>query len=568
MERVILFIVNSIYFIINLKDDSYYRYSLNNPFESQKRILKSLVYRNRKTKFGRDYSFDKILTINDYQEKVAISKYEDYLPYIELLKKGEKNILTKSTIKRLCLSSGTSSSTKLIPFNSELKREFQKAISVWLNNITRNYPAILFGKSFWIVTPIANPGYPNSRIPVGFGEDSSYFGYIRKFLMRRIMAVPDEVCRLNNSENYYYAVSWFLLKQKNLRLISVWNPLILLNIISKIIQYHDQLISDIASGKLSFPEKVSYQDEILFKKYLNPGLKDAMRLKQIFQGNDFNKEPSQLTSRLWPELTLISCWTDSWASRFTIRLNELFPGLPIQGKGLLATEAAITIPLKFKNSHETLYLPAICSHYLEFKKVGDQNVYGIHQLIKGERYEVIITTGGGFYRYSMNDNVEVTGYYKNTPTLKFLGKSDIVCDITGEKLNEIHVSSVIERIRKEFSMVSLVIFLSPLLAEAIPTYVLLVEDIDNIIVTTTYSAIINRLDHLLSENYHYKNSRVLLQLQIPEIFVMKPEATGLFLNYKSIHSKQGNTKVSSLDFKQDWTAILPGSFVKNNIKDI
>ena len=558
-----MFIVNSIYFITNLKDEIYYIYGLKNPSKSQKRILESILKRNRKTKFGTDNSFDKILTIDDYQEKVAVSKYEDYLPYIELLKKGEKNILTKSTIKRLCLSSGTSSSTKLIPFNRQLKREFQKAIAAWLNNITRNYPSILFGKSFWIITPIAKQGYPNSKIPVGFEEDSSYLGYIQKYLIQKIMAVPDEVCHLNNSENYYYAVSWFLIKQKNLRLISVWNPLVLLNILSKIIQYHNQLIIDIEKGQLSFPDNVSGQVEILFKKFLTPKPKEAIRLRQIFQDIDLNSESPLLTSKLWPKLTLISCWTDSWASRFTNSLKELFPGIPIQGKGLLATEAAITIPFMIKNSNETVYLPAICSHYLEFKGVDDQNVYGVHQLKKGDKYEIIVTTGGGFYRYSLNDIVEVTGYYKNTPALKFLGKSDIVCDITGEKLNETHVSSVIERIRKEFCMNSVVTFISPLLADATPNYIMFVEDIDMMIVARTYSAIVNRLDELLSENYHYKNSRILLQLRIPEIFVMKPEAVQSFLNYKSIHSKQGSIKFSSLDFKQDWTAILPGSFLNS-----
>ena len=563
MERIVLFVVNSIYFIINLKDESYYKYCLKDPSKAQERILESILKRNRKTKFGTDNSFDKILSINDYKEKVAVSKYEDYLPYIELLKRGDKNILTKSTIKRFFLSSGTSSTIKLIPFNRQLKREFQKAIAAWLNNIIRNYPSILFGKSFWIITPIAKAGYPNSKIPVGFEEDGSYFGYIQKYLLQKLMAVPDEVCQLNNSENYYYAVSYFLLKQKNLRLISVWNPLVLSNIIRKIIQYHHQLIPDIETGKLSFPDKVSYQIEVLFKKHLNPEPKDAIRLKHIFQNIDLKGESSLLTSKLWPKLTLISCWTDSWASRFTTRLNEFFPGIPIQGKGLLATEAAITVPIKFKNSTESVCLPAISSHYLEFKGVDDQNVYGVHQLKKGDKYEVIVTTSGGFYRYSLNDIVEVTGFYKNTPAFKFLGKSDIVCDITGEKLNETHVSSVIERIRKEFCLSSMVIFISPLLTEATPNYIMFVEDIDNMIVARTYSAIVTRLDELLSENYHYKNSRVLLQLRIPEIFVMKPEAIGSFLNHKSIHSKQGSTKVSSLDFKQDWTAILPGFFMKS-----
>jgi hypothetical protein len=563
MERLILLVYNSIYFIINLKDEICYKYSLKNPIKSQERILKSILNRNRKTKFGINNSFDKISTIKDYQEKVAVSNYEDYLPYIGLIKKGEKDILTKSPVVRFCLSSGTSSSSKLIPFNRQLKREFQKAIAVWLNNILKNYPSVLFGKSFWIITPIAQTDYDDSKITIGFGEDSSYFGYLQKYLIQKVMAVPEEVCHLNDSENYYYAVSYFLIRQKNLRLISVWNPLVLLNIMKKIIQYHEQLIADIELGVILFPEKVSDKIEILFKKYLTPQPGEAIRLKQIFNGIDLNNQYSLLASELWPDMALISCWTDSWASRFINSISEFFPDIPIQGKGLLATEAIVTIPFKPANSTESVYLPAINSHFLDFKGVDDQEVYQIHQLKKNNRYEVIVTTGGGFYRYMLNDIVEVSGYYRNTPTLKFLGKSNMVCDVTGEKLNETHVSSVLERLRKEFCLKSMVTFISPFLAEAVPTYVLFVEYIDDMMVTSTNSSIVTRLDELLSENYHYKNSRALLQLGIPEVFVMKPEAVGLFLNFKSIHSKQGSIKVSSLDFKQDWTALLPGGFVKS-----
>jgi hypothetical protein len=109
----------------------------------------------------------------------------------------------------------------------------------------------------------------------------------------------------------------------------------------------------------------------------------------------------------------------------------------------------------------------------------------------------------------------------------------------------------------------MVIFISPLLAEKIPAYILFIEEIDKEKVIKINSAISNRLDELLSENYHYKNSRNLLQLGNPEIFLMEPEAIGLYLNFKSSHSRQGSTKITSLDFSRDWTMLLPGSIIKN-----
>jgi hypothetical protein len=556
-----LLLCNCLYFIFNLSSEITFRKSLKNPLKTQQRILKTILRRNSKTIFGIRYSFNQISAIKVYQEEVPVTEYEDYLSYIGLIKDGEIKVLTREPVTRFCLSSGTSSSSKLIPFNSRLKREFQNAIAVWLNNIIRNYPSILSGRSFWIISPIAEADYQESMVPIGFEDDSSYFGAVKKRLIRKVMAVPDEVSHLTDSENYYYALSWFLLKEKNLRLISVWNPLVLLNICRKIIRYNKELIADIEQGSMTFPEKIPEHLEMVFKKYAAPRPREAIRLKQIFKDVDENSSIIPFSCNVWPKLTLISCWTDSWASGFISEIEKYFPGIPVQGKGLLATEAVITIPVKFKNIPAAYNLPAINSHFLEFRSLDDQKISLIDQLAKGAKYEVIVTTGGGFYRYSLHDIVEVSGYYKNVPILKFLGKSDLVCDITGEKLNEIHVASVIERVEREFGLKSSFRFVTPQITNGIPVYVLMIENIDHPILMDFQNKITGRLDELLFENYHYKNSRKLLQLGLPRIFEMNNGANELFIRIKSTHSLQGTVKIYSLDYSNDWTHLLPGYFI-------
>jgi hypothetical protein len=556
-----LLLCNCLYFIFNLSSEITFRKSLKNPLKTQQRILKTILRRNSKTIFGIRYSFNQISAIKVYQEEVPVTEYEDYLSYIGLIKDGEIKVLTREPVTRFCLSSGTSSSSKLIPFNSRLKREFQNAIAVWLNNIIRNYPSILSGRSFWIISPIAEADYQESMVPIGFEDDSSYFGAVKKRLIRKVMAVPDEVSHLTDSENYYYALSWFLLKEKNLRLISVWNPLVLLNICRKIIRYNKELIADIEQGSMTFPEKIPEHLEMVFKKYAAPRPREAIRLKQIFKDVDENSSIIPFSCNVWPKLTLISCWTDSWASGFISEIEKYFPGIPVQGKGLLATEAVITIPVKFKNIPAAYNLPAINSHFLEFRSLDDQKISLIDQLAKGAKYEVIVTTGGGFYRYSLHDIVEVSGYYKNVPILKFLGKSDLVCDITGEKLNEIHVASVIERVEREFGLKSSFRFVTPQITNEIPVYVLMIENIDHPILMDFQNKITGRLDELLFENYHYKNSRKLLQLGLPRIFEMNNGANELFIRIKSTHSLQGTVKIYSLDYSNDWTHLLPGYFI-------
>src|SRR5262249_30868109 len=119
---------------------------------------------------------------------------------------------------------------------------------------------------------------------------------------------------------------------------------------------------------------------------------------------------------LWPELRLISCWADAAASLAAADLQKRFPRTLLQPKGLIATEAFVTLP--FDGQHPL----AIHSHFFEFID-GAGDVRPIEALRDDEEYEVVVTTGSGLWRYRLGDRVRVTGWVEKTPSLKFLGRS-------------------------------------------------------------------------------------------------------------------------------------------------
>jgi hypothetical protein len=108
----------------------------------------------------------------------------------------------------------------------------------------------------------------------------------------------------------------------------------------------------------------------------------------------------------------------------------------VQPKGLLATECVVTIPY---GSARPL---ALTSHYFEFlSSSGD--LLGAHQLEQGAEYEVVVTNGGGLWRYRLGDLVACTGFVSRTPSLSFLGRAGHVSDLRGEKLSEPFVAQVL-----------------------------------------------------------------------------------------------------------------------------
>ncbi|MBP6378517.1 MAG: GH3 auxin-responsive promoter family protein [Kaistella sp.] len=90
-----------------------------NAVEDQEKLLISLVKTAEKTLFGREHQFENIKTVQDFQNHVKIADYEELKPYIEKVKKGQRNILWTETPEYFAKTSGTTSGSKYIPISKE-----------------------------------------------------------------------------------------------------------------------------------------------------------------------------------------------------------------------------------------------------------------------------------------------------------------------------------------------------------------------------------------------------------------------------------------------------------------
>ena len=87
--------------------------------EDQQKLLLSLVKTAEKTLFGRHHQFEDIKSIEDFQAKVPVADYEELKPYIEKVKKGQRDILWTETPEYFAKTSGTTSGAKYIPISKE-----------------------------------------------------------------------------------------------------------------------------------------------------------------------------------------------------------------------------------------------------------------------------------------------------------------------------------------------------------------------------------------------------------------------------------------------------------------
>ena len=272
------------------------------------------------------------------------------------------------------------------------------------------------------------------------------------------------------------------------------------------------------------------------------------------------KKGAELYRSIWPNLQLISCWSHGNSKEAVKLLKDYFPDVAIQPKGLLATEAFVSFPLRGEAS-----AVSITSHFFEFEEVGTGSIYLAHQLTAGSKYSVIVTTSGGLYRYRLNDVIEVLGFESQCPLIRFIGKQDKVVDLFGEKLNEQFVSDVVMKaiarhgLNLRFWMVAPVRFSSPTVSYTLFVQPNTASGGDNI-----WKSLGPEIDQAFRENYHYDYCRRLGQLEGCEVFLIDygQDAPQVYLiTCTRLGQRLGEIKAVSLHSYERWQTEFLGKFV-------
>jgi hypothetical protein len=117
-------LITSIFSWVNVKRLHQIELFKKYPFDVQQEVFTKLIEQALRTTWGVQYGYDSINSIQDYQQRVPISTYDDVKPYIGRLMEDEQNLLWPTEIKWFAKSSGTTSDkSKFIPVSYESLEE-------------------------------------------------------------------------------------------------------------------------------------------------------------------------------------------------------------------------------------------------------------------------------------------------------------------------------------------------------------------------------------------------------------------------------------------------------------
>ena len=553
-------LINELWMVSGLANRASFLRSTRRVVTTQSDYLMQLVHKNKHADFGRQHRFDQLSSVEDYQRRVPIRSYDEFTPWIQAILSGRDQVLTAGPVLLLQPTSGTISGRKLIPFTNDLANEFQRAVNVWTCDLLLKHPRVRGGTAYWSISPAvmhasaADSAELNGKVPIGFASDLSYVGFLQRQLAGRLMAVPMELGTCTDIEQWRFWTLFHLLRAQDLTLISVWSPTFLIALMTQLDQLAPALIETLA---------VETRDPITGRTL--PGKpRLASQIGAVLQRHE---SALSAITKLWPRLSVVSCWADAASTDLAKHLQQHLPDVALQPKGLMSTEACITFPLN-GYGHALAYQ----SHFFEFELLDSpSSILLAHELNIGQQYQVLLTTGGGLYRYRTHDVVEVTGFINRCPLLRFVGRNNQTCDMVGEKLSECFVRSCLLEAMRAVDASGLIMMLVPSRSEFLPTisgsesssgttahwYCLVVS---GPLSANKQSHLLDNLERCLSENVYYRHARVHGQLQ-PLQLIHLPETGQLAKAYNeyclSRNQRLADIKLTNLECGSAATAFVP-----------
>lgn len=352
------------------------------PFDVQQEVFLKLVDQATRTTWGVQYGYDSIYSIEDYQQRVPISTYEDFKPYINRLRRGEQNLVWPSEIKWFAKSAGTTSDkSKFIPVSNEALEDchFRGGKDV-IALYTKERPesGILKGKTLTLggsaeINEFSNQSY--------FGDLSAVIIENLPFWAQIIRTPTAEIALIPDFEEKLEKIVKVTTKDNVTGIAGVpsWN-LVLLN---AILDY---------TGKSNILE-------------------------------------------VWPKLELFTHGGVSFAP-YREQYKKLIPSENMNYlETYNASEGFFGIQDELDRDDMLLMLDlGIFYEFIPMERFEDPNppIYTVREVEKGINYAMIITTNGGLWRYMIGDTVVFTSLFPHR--IKISGRTKYYINAFGEEV--------------------------------------------------------------------------------------------------------------------------------------
>ena len=410
----------------------------------QHSLLSKLLRENEDTEYGRQYGFADIHTAKEYMEKVPLTVYEDYEPFIERMLKGEKKLLCALPPAHYALTSGSVGEPKHIPVSKRELEKFAKYSVAMAFGVADEYYRDTTGKRL----PFG-PGLNAIEMKVLETKTGVRKGSISGTVMNSVkdyvpylLSSPWEVVNPEEEMDMKYLKTRLALECRDLSFMDSVFMTGLVDLMDYIRDNYKMLCRDIYHGRINKDVKVPEGIRKSLEETLVPDRKRARELMMEFrEGFD-----TPIIPRIWPRMSWIGGIGTGGFFPYARKMRRYSgKSIPFNNMCYAASESFIAAARHMSDESFVLLPDGGFYEFIPVRDADQEKTLMIDELEVGEDYEIIVTNLSGFYRYRLKDIVRVTGYYNETPMIRFIYRKDQLISIDGEKTNGEALRWAVER---------------------------------------------------------------------------------------------------------------------------
>lgn len=488
----------------------------NRVFEVQEKFLFRLLRDYQNTELGLQYHLKDIKSIEQFQQQIPILPYTGYMPYVDRIAAGEKNILTPDPVVFLNRTSGSTSKQKLIPVTRRFQNimGFANLTSIGFLSQGLRSRGLKFGKGI-ATNPAAKPELTSGGIK--YGSAASGVLHMGAFFYQQLFVQPFDALKVKDTSTRCYLCLLFALKNPPTGFVGNF-PMVILLICKFLEDYAEDLIKDIETGKIASWLQLPPEIRSSLEAKLYPEPNRASELREIL------KSEGKLTPILaWPSLAFYGTARGGTSDFYLERFPEYFGNIPGFGFVFSSAEGTFSIYPDLNTDGSILAIETGFFEFVpreEWEKEHPKTL--LPQEVKiGEFYRLLVTNHSGFYRYDIGDIFEVVGFYEQAPLLVFRYRRGGLLSSTTEKTTEYHVTKVMQILQQKFEVI-LEDFCITLSNNEVPARYLV-----NIELASGYSLnspqdFIQSFDRLLKEINNYYDVKREVFIPPPQLRIMKP----------------------------------------------
>lgn len=380
--------------------------------------LQRILNENKGCELGRKYGFSLIRSIKEYQDRVPVSTYADYKPYIDLTTKlGESEIFYDGRIVSYISYKDSKGNCILMPQSAQVISRNRRFFISALRGTEGSTFAMFEGMPVNERIKFKDGGELNTIWGEVLDERKGrdVFNSHQRQNKYGTLTCPYEIMYPQERADFTYVRFLFALAEENVTHIMATSAQMVYEHLEYLEKNYESLINDLEKGEITGGAEIPPQVKKTLKKQLKAQPERAAALRKIFdQGFD------DILLKIWPGLKRISAIGTGSFAEYVTKIKRFGKDVPYNNGYLLTAESIIA---EAEEDNTDVYTLLENESFIEFApESGRGKIVSAEGVKPGRRYEILLTSESGLYRFRTGDIVEIDRVRDGHVYLRYCGR--------------------------------------------------------------------------------------------------------------------------------------------------